>query len=126
MKRKTLPQARHFSEVENRLSVGGSAAKECPTPHFSWACAPGVGELYKVAGAASWSSSAGRLDAGRDARSLAGAEDLLPATAWGRQEARRTRGGRPSFCQPEVAVERPRGLGREGAAISPMTSAQRS
>lgn len=51
MKRKTLPQARHFSDVEKRLRVGGSAAKECTAPHFSWARAPGAGGLYKVAGA---------------------------------------------------------------------------
>lgn len=30
MKRKTLPKARHFSEMESRLRVGGSTAKESP------------------------------------------------------------------------------------------------
>lgn len=51
MKRKTLPKARHFSEVENRLRVGGRAAKEFPTPHFSRPRAPRAGGLYKVASA---------------------------------------------------------------------------
>lgn len=49
---------------------------------------PRAGRLYKVAGAASRSSSAGRPDAGGEARSLSGAEDLLPAAARGRQEPR--------------------------------------
>lgn len=58
MKRKTLPKARHCSEVEGRLRVGGSAAKESPTPRFPRSRSLPAAALYKVAGAAGASSRA--------------------------------------------------------------------
>lgn len=76
-----------------------------------------------MAGATSWSSSAGRPDAGRDARSLSGAEDLLPATAWGRQEASGTR--RPAQrLWAAVGRGKAEELGEGGGPLSPgVTSA---
>lgn len=92
--------------------------KRMPYSALFPARAPGAGRLYKVAGAASRSSSAGRSDAGRGARSLAEAEDLLPPGP-GRQKARRgPHGGRPSARLPAAAAGRARGLGMERAAVS--------
>lgn len=80
MKRKTLPKARHFSEVESRLRVGGRAAKESPTPHFSrphTLRAVRAAGLYKVAGAGRGQQLCSAARVGK--RIASPAEDHRPA-----------------------------------------------
>ena len=120
MKRKTLPKARHFSEVENRLCVGGGAAKEFPAPHFSRPCARGVGGVYKVASAGlsgQLCSAAGRGT--RWAQPGQGPEACRPLQPW-RPETRRTHGGRP----PRAFARRPqwprKGAGEGGGCSRPV------
>ena len=119
MKRKTLPKARHFSQVENRLCVGGGAAKEFPAPQFSRPCARGVGGVYKVASAGLLEQLGGRT---RDAMGAAwpGTGDLPPATALeARPEARRTHEGRPRARSPVALSGRAKAEGAgEGGGCS--------
>lgn len=65
---------------------------------------------------ASCSSSAQRPDAGRDERSLAGDEDLLPAVALGGEIAGRAEAS--AAAPPASAAERRKGLGMDGGGGS--------
>lgn len=70
---------------------------------------------------ASWSSSARRPDAGRDARSLARTGDLPPPALEARPEALpdgRSVGPACVRPPPPVAAQRLRGWGREAAAVA--------
>lgn len=122
MKRKTLPKARHFSEVENSLCVGGGAAKEFPAPQFSRPRARGVRGVYKVASAGlleQLCSAAGRGT--RWAQPGQGLETCRPPQPWrpGRRLAGRTEAGPARVPPPpSVAAQRLRGLGREAAAVA--------
>ena len=125
MKRKTLPKARHFSEVENRLCVGGGAAKEFPAPQFSRPRSRGVGGVYKVASAGlleQLCSAAGRGT--RCAQPGQGPETCRPPAVEARPEARRTHGGRPRPRSPAALSGRAKaeGAGEGGGCSRPVVT----